>query len=162
MQELFYKIIYKTEQQNWWYRARRIIIKQLIKKYIQKIRPKILDVGCGTGLLFKELQQYADVYGIDSSPSSINFCVKRGLSNIKLGDATAIPHDDNFFDIVLALDLLEHIKDDNLAIQEIKRVVRKEGIIIIFVPAFKFLWGITDEISSHYRRYRKKDFVNLA
>ncbi|MCK4554708.1 methyltransferase type 11, partial [Candidatus Parcubacteria bacterium] len=49
-----------------------------------------------------------------------------------------------------------------LAIQEIKRVVRKEGIIIIFVPAFKFLWGITDEISSHYRRYRKKDFVNLA
>jgi len=162
MEDIMYKLIYQTEQKNWWYRVRRIIIRQLINKYKLCPQPKILDVGCGTGLLLKELEKVGKVYGIDSSLIAVNFCKTREVSNVKQGDVTNIPFNDCTFDIVLALDILEHVEDDYLALQEIKRVVKKQGVIIIFVPAFKFLWGKSDKISRHYRRYAKKELINLA
>lgn len=162
MEDIMYKLIYQTEQKNWWYRVRRIIIRQLINKYKLCQQPKILDVGCGTGLLLKELEGIGKVHGIDNSSLAVSFCKTRGISDVKQGDATNIPFDDCAFDIVLALDILEHVKDDYSALKEIRRVVKKQGVIIIFVPAFKFLWGKSDKISRHYRRYAKKELINLA
>jgi SAM-dependent methyltransferase len=56
--------------------------------------------------------------------------------------------------------VLEHLPDDNVGIQEIHRVLKKGGIAIIFVPTFQSLWGITDEVSMHYRRYRLPGLKN--
>lgn len=161
MEDIMYKLIYQTEQKNWWYKVRRRIIQRLINRYKLCQQPMILDVGCGTGLLLKELERMGKVYGIDSSSLAVSFCKTRGISDVKQGDATNIPFDDCTFDVVLALDILEHVKDDYLALREIKRVVKKQGVIIIFVPAFKFLWGKSDKISRHYRRYAKKELINL-
>ena len=117
----------------------------------------ILDAGCGTGALLQELQQYGECYGIDSAQQAVDFCRERSVAHVRLGDVSNIPFADNSFDVVLALDVLEHLENDVRAIQETKRVLKPGGIAIFFVPALMFLWGMVDEESNHYRRYTRRE-----
>ncbi|MDD4994894.1 MAG: class I SAM-dependent methyltransferase [Patescibacteria group bacterium] len=159
-----YKLIYTAEKDNWWYRVRRRIVADIISNFFSDHSGalKMLDVGCGTGMLMKELKKFGVCYGVDNSPLAVNFCKQNFLENVDLGDITNIQFPDNFFDVVICLDVLEHVSDDNKAISELKRVVKKEGIIIIFVPAFNFLWGWADEAGHHFRRYTYNQiFVKL-
>ncbi|MEK7590059.1 MAG: class I SAM-dependent methyltransferase [Patescibacteria group bacterium] len=155
MRDIHYKIIHDTELINWWYKVRRKIIHDLIKKYgyIENKNIKILDAGCGVGTLLKELEKYGNVSGLDFSEIAVNFCKEKNIKNVSIGNITKLPFPDNTFDIVLALDVVEHVEDDLSAMREIYRVMKGDGVAIITVPAFKFLWGITDEMSNHHRRY---------
>lgn len=161
MKDAHYLSLYTTEKDHWWYRVRRSLVHNLIKKHFPAGRPKILDLGCGTGILMTELERYADVTGVDFSEQAVNFSRERGLRNVSLGDATKISFAGESFDIVLALDVLEHIKDDSKAISEIRRVLKPGGKTIIFVPTFKILWSVTDELSEHHRRYNLKMLKRL-
>ncbi len=155
METSHYKILYETEKYHWWYAARRRIVRNLISTYFAgKKNIRLLDIGCGTGELLRELEPLAETFGVDNSPQAIAFCTERGLSNISVAEATNLPFPNDAFDAVLCLDVLEHVKDDNAALKEIHRVAKPGGIVIIFVPTFNFLWGKSDEVSHHLRRYR--------
>lgn len=155
MKNIHYENLYKNEKEHWWYRVRRKIVRDIFERYTDKSKKglKILDAGCGTGALMNEVCLFGEVYGLDFSVNALNFCKERGEQNLTLGSIDKVPFPDNYFDVVLALDVLEHIKDDNEAILEVKRVLKKDGLAIFFVPANMFLWGITDELSNHFRRY---------
>ena len=155
MENTHYETLYRIESGHWWYKARRKILLNLIKQYRFNFGKdiKILDMGCGTGLLLKEFEGLGICYGMDISQKAVDFCGKRGINNVQIADAVNIPHPDNKFDIIISLDVIEHIKDDEDALKEIYRVLKPQGVAIITVPAFMFLWGITDVISHHYRRY---------
>ena len=155
MQNTHYEMLYREESGHWWYKVRRKIIHNLIKQYRLNFGKeiKILDAGCGTGLLIKELEALGVCYGIDISQKAVDFCGKRGIDNVQVADAVNIPYSDNMFEIVIALDVIEHIKDDEMALKEIYRVLKPQGMAIITAPAFMFLWGVTDIISHHHRRY---------
>lgn len=155
MQDTHYEILYKIESGHWWYKTRRKIIFYLIKKYRSNFGEniKILDAGCGAGLLLKEMESFGTCYGIDISQKAVDFCKKRGVSNVQVADVAGIPYPDNTFDVVVALDVIEHLEKDEEAIKEIYRVLKPQGIAIITVPAFVFLWGVTDIVSHHIRRY---------
>ena len=58
------------------------------------------------------------------------------------------------------MDLLEHVSDDRLVLEEIYRVLRHKGIAVITVPAFRFLWSSHDNVLMHYRRYQQKELRN--
>jgi ubiquinone/menaquinone biosynthesis C-methylase UbiE len=157
-----YKYIYEYELNGFWYRVRRSMIHYFIKKYFPlRENITILDLGCGMGALTKELMVYGDVYGLDFSSESIKFCKERGLNNVFQGDATNIPFDDQKFDIVLSLDVLEHIQDHDKAVKEVKRVLKQNGLFIAFVPAFMSLWSVNDDLSEHKRRYTKRELNNV-
>ena len=64
-----------------------------------------------------------------------------------------MPYKEETFDLVTAFDLLEHSKNDQVVIQEIKRVMTKESYALFTVPAYNFLWSKHDELSHHFRRY---------
>lgn len=155
MQNSHYETLYRIESGHWWYKARRKIIYNLIKQYRSGFGKdiKILDTGCGTGMLLKEMESFGVCYGIDISQRAVDFCKNRGIGNVQIADAANIPYSDNTFDVVVALDVIEHIKDDENALKEIYRALKPQGMAIIAVPAFMFLWGVTDVISQHYRRY---------
>lgn len=159
MKEKNYQIMYSLEKENWWYKVRRKIINDLVRSYADKKTIRILDIGCGTGLMMKELEKHGEVYGLDVSEVAVEYCKRRNLNNISLGSVENIPFDDNYFDVVIAMDILEHVENDEGAILEIQRVCKKKGVAIIFVPAFMFLWGITDTSSKHFRRYRKTELL---
>jgi SAM-dependent methyltransferase len=91
--------------------------------------------------------------GVDISPQAIEFCRERGLDSVKLGAIEQLPYESGSFDLVTALDVVEHLDDDVLGLREMRRVLRRDGRLLLFVPAFMFLWGVQDDVSNHRRRY---------
>ena len=162
MQDVMYDIMYQTERNHWWYRLRRKLVAELLAPIRQEKKEplQILDIGCGTGLLMQGLRHFGEVHGIDVSERAVAYCKARGLSPV-VGSADRLPFPDASFDVIVMLDVLEHLKDDGAGAREVRRVLREDGTAIIAVPAFRFLWGVTDEISNHYRRYTRAELVRV-
>ncbi|HYT50500.1 MAG TPA: class I SAM-dependent methyltransferase [Pyrinomonadaceae bacterium] len=156
MQQHTYSIMYEVEGKHWWFFGRRKIIEGFVEKIcrdIGKRKPRILDVGCGTGANLQMLSQFGAAEGVDVSSEALEFCRARGLTNVKQGAAETLPHGDASFDLVTGLDVIEHLDDDVAGLREMRRVLRPGGRALLFVPAFMFLWGVQDDISHHRRRY---------
>jgi SAM-dependent methyltransferase len=152
-----YPILYEFEQTHWWYIGRRRIIAGFVKDICSRVadhRPRILDVGCGTGANLILLSQFGDAEGVDVSQDALRFCRERGLVNVRQGSGEQLPYADGDFDLVTALDVVEHMDDDVGGLREMRRVLRPNGRVLIIVPTFMFLWGLQDEVSHHRRRYR--------
>ncbi len=157
MKEHTYPIMFRVEQSHWWYTGRRTILADFVEKICRQVtdrRPRILDVGCGTGANLLMLSQYGDAEGVDISEDALAFCRERGLDKVKLGAAEELPYEDGTFDLVTAFDVVEHIDDDLAGLREMRRVLRPGGRVLLFVPTFMFLWGLQDDVSNHRRRYR--------
>lgn len=157
MKEHTYPIMFRVEQSHWWYTGRRRILASFLDDICRRVtdrRPRILDVGCGTGANLLMLSKYGDAEGVDVSEDALAFCRERGLEQVKLGAAERLPYDDATFDLVTALDVVEHLDDDLAGLREMRRVLRPGGRVLLFVPTFMFLWGVQDDVSNHRRRYR--------
>ena len=157
MKEHTYPIMFRIEQSHWWYAGRRKILASFIEDICSRVtdrRPRILDVGCGTGANLLMLSKFGDAEGVDVSEDALAFCRERGLENVKLGAAEQLPYEDGTFDLVTALDVVEHLDDDLAGLREMRRVLRPGGRVLLFVPTFMFLWGVQDDVSNHRRRYR--------
>jgi len=165
MQEQAYPIMYEVEDAHWWYAGRRRIIRSFLARVCQNFqaqRPRILDVGCGTGANLELLAEFGETEGVDISHDALAFCRERGFGNVRHGAAERLPHDDNTFDVVTALDVIEHLDDDLASLKEMRRVLRTNGRVLLFVPAFMFLWGVQDDVSNHRRRYRLKELERVV
>lgn len=165
MQSHHYPILYQVEETHWWYLGRRRIVRSLVERIrttLNNQEPRILDVGCGTGANLKMLAACGTAEGVDISPQAVEFCRERGLDSVKLGAIEHLPYDDESFEIVTALDVVEHLDDDVAGLREIRRVLRADGRLLLFVPAFMFLWGVQDDVSNHRRRYTMPRLLNAV
>jgi len=156
MDDILYNHLHRTEPHHWFYAGRRKIIFDQIRSLVpQSAFPRVLDLGCGTGYdtLYFSQNGYINIMGLDISAEALKFCQKRGITNLICGDGIILPFPDNLFDMIMALDLLEHIQDDLAALKEQIRVLKPGGVVIIFVPAYKFLRSFQDEVYHNIRRY---------
>jgi SAM-dependent methyltransferase len=157
MKEHTYPIMFRVEQSHWWYTGRRKILSEFVEEICRRVtdrRPRILDVGCGTGANLLMLSEYGEAEGVDVSEDALAFCRERGLDKVTLGAGEELPYEDATFDLVTAFDVVEHMDDDLAGLREMRRVLRPGGRVLLFVPAFMFLWGLQDDVSNHRRRYR--------
>lgn len=161
MQSHEYKAMYELEENHAWFKVKREMIMDLFNKYCRK-NSKILDVGCGTGVICKMFSKDNDVTGLDISKEALRYARKRD-KNLKLvlGDAQNIGITKNRFDVIIASDVIEHVNDDYKAIEHINKSLKKGGKVIITVPAFEFLWGKDDDMLEHKRRYTKRHIKRL-
>jgi SAM-dependent methyltransferase len=155
-----YSIMYEVEGKHWWFAGRRRILESFLVRICQDLkresgeeRPRILDVGCGTGANLELLGKHGEAYGVDVSHEALDFCRARGLENVRHGEAEKLPYPDASFDLVTGLDVVEHLDDDVAGLREMRRVLKANGRALLFVPAFMFLWGVQDDVSHHRRRY---------
>jgi SAM-dependent methyltransferase len=158
MQQHTYSIMYQVEGTHWWFVGRRRIIKSFIERIcadLKRQHPRILDIGCGTGANLEMLCPFGETEGVDVSAAALAFCRERGLQNVRQGEAEHLPYEDGSFDLVTALDVVEHLDDDVAGLGEMRRVLRPAGRALLFVPAFMFLWGGQDDVSHHRRRYTR-------
>lgn len=160
MRKDLYQELYFLEAKHWWHVSKRRVVSNYINRFLKKKRVNILDIGCGTGMNLEQLKKYGAIYGLDNSEEAIKFCRKRGLQNIKLGIAEKMPYKSNFFDLITMLDVLEHT-NDNKTLKEAYRILKKDGLLIITVPAFSWLWSEWDKILHHRKRYSKKSIAEL-
>ena len=157
-----YERMYQMEDTYWWFQGRMHMIEAMLATYM-KIDPKpghVLDVGCGTGLMLGRLKD-KDPVGLDFSPLSLQFCKRRGITRLIRGDVTHLPFADNSLDLVLALDLIEHVERDDMMVKEVARVLRPGGYFMATVPAHQSLWSDHDVSLHHYRRYSYNGFLKL-
>ena len=153
--------LHEIEATHWWFRGRRSIVAAVLDALC--IQPEaILDVGCGVGTnldLLAERFPGARLHGIDVELDPLRFC--RGDRDVPVhqADASALPFASASFDLVAALDCLEHVEDDGAALREFLRVLRPGGKLLLTVPAFPALWGNVDDLGHHFRRYRKRELV---
>ena len=156
MQQHTYSIMYQVEERHWWFVGRRRILKSFVARIaaaLGKERPQILDIGCGTGANLEMLAEFGEAQGVDVSVEALAFCRTRGLDRVRQSDAEKLPYENDSFDLVTALDVVEHLDDDLAGLKEMRRVLRPDGRALLFVPAFMFLWGVQDDVSHHRRRY---------
>lgn len=129
-----------TDHMNGLYHSRNPMVRyihkkrlEIVKSFVYGNRGKLLDCGCGEGHLLQELS--GEKYGVDSSRSALRKAGERNPdAEILHGYLEHLPFDDNYFDVVICSEVLEHIKDFPKAVSEIIRVTKKAGIMIITVP----------------------------
>jgi SAM-dependent methyltransferase len=159
MEQHTYGIMNNVEDSHWWFVGRRAILES----FLASIRNpqsaiRILDVGCGTGANLEMLKQFGDAEGVDVSDDALEFCKLKGLK-VHKGLAESLPFAAGSFDLVTALDVVEHLDDDIAGLKEMNRVLKSDGKTLIFVPAFMWLWGVQDDISNHRIRYTREQIV---
>lgn len=157
-----YQTIEKIEETHFWFIGRRKILRYLLSKYLDKKIEIVLDVGCGTGYnynLFSE-NTISKYVGIDQWADQSNLKFNDNKFFLIAGDVNCLPLDAESVDIVLALDIFEHV-DDNKISKEIFRVLKPNGVLLATVPAFNWMWSHRDNDAGHLRRYTRKAFKKL-
>ena len=145
---------------HWWFRVREEILLQVIDGLNIAKPAEILDVGCGNGLFFGQLERLGNVRGIEVDDSLIpaNSPNRDRIFNKPLGDPQYAMLR---FDLITALDVIEHIEDDCGAVADMLGMLRPGGKLLLTVPASMMLWDRHDEINRHYRRYSRESLRNL-
>jgi SAM-dependent methyltransferase len=160
MQQQYENQYHMVEVNHWWFVARRQIVRDLVLAGNADRTCSILEVGSSAGLLMTKLLRdgYTRVDGIDTSPDAIERCRDAGL-NAQIMDAQRLSFGDQSMDLITASDVLEHLEDERGALLEWRRVLKPGGLLIVFVPAFQFLWTAHDVANKHYRRYDRKGLL---
>ena len=158
-----YAAAYRTlYERHWWWRARELLLLDELERH----RPspgwrRILDVGCGDGLFFDRLARFGEVWGVESDATLIP-ADSRHRGRIHIGPFDAAYAPDRRFDLVLMLDVLEHLADPVEALRKAGGLLTPEGRILITVPAFQVLWTSHDDQNRHFVRYRRATLLAVA
>jgi len=140
------------EDSHWWFAGRTRALLTMLDKWVPGNALAILDVGCGAGNMIHHLSRYGKVLGIDNNPIPLRIAHQRGY-DARLAPAEDMPFDDDSFELVTVLDVIEHCDDDTQILSECFRVCTPGGLIAVTVPAFQWLWSSNDVINDHKRRY---------
>ena len=117
----------------------------------------VLDIGCGAGNMIHHLSRYGHVRGIDVDARPVAMAQARGY-DVSQGDPTqGITFPAESFDLVTALDVIEHVDEDEAILREAYRVLRPHGTLAITTPAFQWLWSYNDVLNGHKHRYTPRE-----
>jgi 2-polyprenyl-3-methyl-5-hydroxy-6-metoxy-1,4-benzoquinol methylase len=119
----------------------------------------ILEVGAGYGRMTTMLSEFGTVKAIEPYPEAVNYLQKLGINTYQ-GTFESFNEPDEY-DLVACFDVLEHIKDDKEAISKMESLIKDRGLLVLTVPAYKFLWNRHDKMNDHYRRYTKGGLLKI-
>ena len=155
----------EEEVNHWWIRTRFNYINEIIKYHNSK-NINIVEYGCGTCNNIYYLLKIStissrikSIIGIDPNLTNLDLPYWAIDSNCSLSNSFSSTKK---ADIVLAMDVLEHIHDDLSALNEWKKTLKHNGLLLISVPAFQHLWTSHDKYLGHFKRYNKTDLNDLA
>ncbi len=166
MDKNFTLLYTQRESTHWWFTARKEILETIITKILQKrkydLPLNILNVGPGGGTTSIMLEKFGKVKSLEFDKDLFNYCKNDRKLDVDKGSINDLPYHSESFNIVCAFDVIEHVKDDKKAMEELQRVVKKGGLVLLTVPAFQFLWSQHDEVNCHFRRYTKRSINHIA
>ncbi|MGD8897787.1 MAG: class I SAM-dependent methyltransferase [Acidobacteriota bacterium] len=168
MRPVEYRRMFEAEEAQWWYVGQRAIALAILEPALARLEasgmtpPRILDAGCGTGGNLVHLARLGRAMGVDLVAPATEGCRARGMTAVR-GSVLALPFPDRTFDVVTSFDVIYHawVPDDGAAVEEIVRVVRPGGFVLVRVPALKILWGAHDEAVQSRHRYTRTELARL-
>jgi SAM-dependent methyltransferase len=163
MERVVYEQMAELDQRHWWYRARRLVLAELIRrKAAPPADARLLEIGCGTGHNLSMLGAFGTVDGLELDDQA------RGIAEQRLGrpvmsaplpQLSGVP--EHHYDLVGAFDVIEHIDDDQAAIASIATRLKPGGKFVMTVPAHQWMWSAHDTVNHHKRRYSKGQLKRL-
>ena len=159
--DTLFALLERLEPESFWFRSRNEVIVWALREYVGNAK-SFLEVGCGTGFVLAAIRKHAPrlhVMGAELYAEGLEVA-RRRLPGVPLVQMSAleIPFSGSF-DALGAFDLLEHIEEDEAALREMHRAVRRGGGIVITVPQHPRLWSAADNFAGHARRYRRDELV---
>jgi SAM-dependent methyltransferase len=149
-------------ERHWWWRAREAVILEVVRSTLgSQAAASILDVGCGDGLLFDRLLEYGNVDGVEANASLVDNH-GRHAPRIHICDFEHGFRTEKKYDMILMLDVLEHLAQPVAALRRATSLLRPSGTVLITVPAFRMLWTEHDRRNQHHTRYTKRSLRRLA
>ena len=162
MEKDFYLQYASVEDKHWWFVARRQIIEQVIRKLSLPKNAQILEAGCGTGGNLQMLSRHGQVSAMELDEIACQLANQRQVTTVKRG---TLPDNIPFalhYDLILILDVIEHLDDDLSALKALYYKLKPGGYLLVTVPAYQFLWSEHDEINHHKRRYRLQGLKQMV
>jgi len=164
MERVVYEQMAELDDRHWWYRARREIIADLIRREARLPgNAQILEIGCGTGHNLAMLSGFGHVEGLELDDEA------RAISEKRLGRKvmrSPLPElaevKDRHYDLIGAFDVIEHIEDDSAALASIATKLKPGGKFMMTVPAHQWMWSAHDVVNHHKRRYSKRSLRGLV
>jgi 2-polyprenyl-3-methyl-5-hydroxy-6-metoxy-1,4-benzoquinol methylase len=149
---------------HWWYVARRRILAELIRREIRPpARARILEIGCGTGHNLGMLGEFGSVDGLEVDDEARGVAEGhhgKAILSAPLPELTDIRS--RTYDLIAALDVVEHVDDDTAALAAIAERLKPGGKLLLTVPAHQWMWSAHDTANHHKRRYSKKRLKALV
>ncbi len=154
-----FKTLFQIESTHFWFKSRNQLIIQCLKNYFPAAR-NYCEIGCGTGNVLKAVSAdnpHMNVTGSEIYLSALDYAAKRvPHADLIQADACRFPFESEF-DLIGSFDVLEHIDDDTLALQNIHKALKNSGGLILTVPQHNWLWSTYDDMACHKRRYSWKE-----
>jgi SAM-dependent methyltransferase len=153
----YFDQLFRIEDRHFWFHTRNRILAALVAQIASSFPEggKVLEIGCGNGNVLRHLQRACDghlVVGMDAFEEGLQIARRRNCPRLVQGDATQHPFRSQF-DLVGLFDVLEHVPEDERLLEQIRRILRPAGVLLLTVPARQSLWSYFDEASGHCRRY---------
>jgi len=150
------------EHQHWWFRARRTILTDQLARLKLPADAKILEVGCGTGGNLGMLSKFGQVVAIEPDEESRRYASEStGVTVLGGMLPDGLPAFDQKFDLIAALDVIEHLDQDGASLQALRQLLTPNGVLFTTVPAHPWMWSHHDELHHHKRRYTRDEYVAL-
>jgi SAM-dependent methyltransferase len=164
MERAVYRRLAEQEDEHWWFAGRRRIVERLIARHLPPVeRPALLDVGCGTGGNLALLMRFGKVAATEYDAQARQAASEKSGLPVGVCELPGrIDAPDAAFDLVLLLDVLEHVEDDVAALAAAKQKLGPGGRLLLTVPALPFLWSGHDEAHHHFRRYTRRSAHRAA
>lgn len=153
MDREMYHAMAAHQNRHWWYRARRAILTAEIARLPLPGPARILEAGCGPGGNLGMLARFGTVSAFDFDAEAVELASGKGATHLAQGALPdAIPFD-GLFDLVAALDVVEHLDQDIASVAALAQKLSPQGRLVVTVPAYQFLWSEHDRRNHHKRRY---------
>lgn len=158
MDKKLYRDYPRIVETHWWYRGRAKIIRSVLNRFVLIKRNQLLDVGAGPGSNIGILKDFAEnITALEPDQELLRVGKQLHPDTYFIHGEFPIDAPQKTFDVISLFDVLEHIKDDESALGAAHDLLTKEGMLVVTVPAYMFLWSEHDEIAHHFRRYTHKE-----
>lgn len=148
--------LFEIEENYFWFKVRNLILRYLFERYLGRGPYKVMEIGAGNGIVLKALQSLG--YQLTAAELYLTGLknIQKRLPDIQLVQLNilTIPFRE-VYDAIGAFDVIEHIENDDKAIQNLYQALRPGGFLFLSVPQCSFLWSQTDVYSGHKRRYTR-------
>jgi SAM-dependent methyltransferase len=143
----------EEDRSHWWFRGRLAVILAALRRALPPRRVRLLELGCGSGNVLASLSEFGEAVGMDGHGDLVAAGRAAGL-DVRAGhlpDDLGVPQ--GWADVVLLLDVIEHVDDDLATLRAARTSVGEGGLLVVTVPAYQWLWSGHDEVLGHRRRY---------
>jgi SAM-dependent methyltransferase len=157
-----FELLYKLEEQYWWFAAMRKIADAIVGEELKRGKLTILDAGCGTGYNIQHYEKQGHtVFALDVATAAIEGVHRRGFRRLCQASVVEIPYRAAAFDFVFSFDVLQQLSKEDCvsAIREMHRVLKPGGGLFVRVAALEWLRSSHDEELHTLHRFTQREIA---